>query len=90
MRVKCSCGSDIFLVHTPPANTEPSLRKVWLICEKCRKIWKLQDASLPDVDENGVLKTKNEVLETNKEALVKGACQILNGPSGTSRGEGLP
>jgi hypothetical protein len=81
LRVKCPCGSHLFLVHTPPPKTEPSQRKVYLICEGCRKIWKLQDAQLPDVDENGVLKTKNEVFEKNKDALVRGAVQVLNGTS---------
>jgi hypothetical protein len=90
LRVKCPCGSHLFLVHTPPPKTEPSQRKVYLICEGCRKIWRLQDGYLPDVDENGVLKTENEVLQTNKDALVRGAVSILNGSSGNSRGEGPP
>lgn len=88
MRVKCSCGSEVFLVHTPPANTEPSVRKVWLICEKCRKIWKLQDASLPDVDSSGVLKSENEIPQADKDALLRGAIQVLNGSP--SRGGGVP
>jgi hypothetical protein len=61
MRVRCPCGSSLFLVHTPPPKTPPGLRKVYLICDKCRKIWKLQDASLPDTDAYGVLKSENEL-----------------------------
>lgn len=57
MRVKCPCGCTVFLVHTPPPKTAPGLRKVYLVCEKCQKLWKLQDAILPDVDEYGVLKS---------------------------------
>lgn len=61
MRVKCPCGSSLFLVHTPPAKTESDLKKVYLVCGKCRKLWKLQDAELPDIDEAGVLKSESEV-----------------------------
>ncbi len=61
MRVRCPCGSSLFLVHTPPPKTPLGLGKVYLICDKCRKIWKLQDASLPDTDAYGVLKSENEL-----------------------------
>jgi hypothetical protein len=63
MRIKCPCGSHLFLVHTPPLGTEPNLRKVYLICEQCRKIWRLQDGYCPDVDVNGILKPECEVRE---------------------------
>ena len=61
MRISCPCGCNVFHVHTPPAKTPACLRKVYLACKKCGRLWRLQDASLPDVNEQGILKTENQV-----------------------------
>jgi hypothetical protein len=63
MRVECPCGSSLFQVYAPPPKTKPGQREVYLICEGCRKTWKLKSASLPEVDDQGVLKSHTKEVQ---------------------------
>jgi len=56
VRVKCQCGNDLFSIHVPPDNVESYQKIVYLICDKCRKVWEIKIGTLPEVDKEGILK----------------------------------